>query len=233
MKRLFIFALSALLFAVTGYACAQVTYDNPCGVPIPPGERKPYNDFASGLRGYDCAPLPSATSTWPTGRYTPSKGGVLWWYCKVGPRWYPQWAVGTADFLSQNNVAGEAAAALLSADPVAALNAVAKKYASLPLNDPSLTPVWCPVQAEMYAATPAADAAPPPPGAAVFRTPVVGTLTLYVVRGGQLAGLITGRKAPPGALCDCAAPVAVGKEIYCPLAAGPPAEVTLCRKAVP
>ena len=229
MKRLFIFALSALLFAVTGYACAQVTYDNPCGVPIPPGERKPYNDFASGTMAYQCAPVQSATSTWPTVRYS-AAGAVGWWYCKVGPKWVPNWVAGTTSFLTSNNLAGEAAVAAAGADPVAALNALAKKYTSLPLNDPSLTPVWCPVQAEMYAGTPTADAVPPAPGAATYQTPNLGTFTLYTTAGGALTNVVSGRKASANALCDCTAKVAVGSATYCPLSGVAPADVTLCRK---
>ena len=230
MKRLFIFALSALLFAFVGMAFAQVSYDNPCGVPIPPGERKPYTDFASGTVPYQCAPVPTATSTWPTVRYS-TAGAVGWWYCKVGPKWYANWVAGTNDFLFTNNVAGEALAASANFDPVKALNAVAKKYITLPLSDPSLTPIWCPVQAEMYAARPADDVAPPVPTPDIFRTPVIGTFTLYMAANGTLTGLLTGRKASPNALCDCTAKVAVGSASYCPLAGGNPAEVTLCRKA--
>ena len=229
MKRLFIFALSALLFAVTGYACAQVTYDNPCGVAIPPGERKPYNDFASGTMAYQCAPVQSAKSTWPTVRYS-AAGAVGWWYCKVGPRWYANWVAGTTAFFFTNNVAGEALAAAAGADPVAALNAVAKKYTSLPLNDPSLTPVWCPVQAEMYAGMPAADA-PPPPAPKFVVAPAGTNLTrpAFAFSAGKRSYSSTSQVAV-GAACDCSVQIVEGRLTFCSIA---PALVAVCVPAAP
>lgn len=77
-------------------------------------------------------------------------------------------------------------------------------------------------------------AAPVQPGPSpdVWRTPAAGN-TLYVAAGGRLASKVSGRSAPPNALCNCAAPIAVGTSTYCPLAAGAATEVTLCKKVAP
>jgi hypothetical protein len=74
----------------------------------------------------------------------------------------------------------------------------------------------------------------PGPQPAVWRTPTAGN-TLYSSAAGRLTARISGRTAPPGALCDCTAPVAVGTSTYCPLAApgSSPQEVTLCKKVAP
>ena len=226
MKRLCIFAIS-LLFA--GLSFAQGTPDNPCGVPVPPGEYKIYNDFASGAVPYQCAPVQSATSTWPTVRYS-AAGAVGWWYCKIGPKWYPNWVAGTTSFLLNNNLVGEASAAAVSSDPVAGLNAVAKKYSNLPLNDPSLTPVWCPVMPEMYAATPPAD--PPPVPAPKFVVAPAGASTTR-----QAFAVIAGKRSYSsisqvaiGAACDCSVRLVEARLTFCQVA---PALVAVCVPSAP
>jgi hypothetical protein len=73
---------------------------------------------------------------------------------------------------------------------------------------------------------------PPAPPVDVWRAPAAGN-TLYTTINGKLATRIVGRTAAPGALCNCATPIAVGASTYCPLATGVPSEVTLCKKVAP
>ena len=201
---------------------APGTIGNPCG--IVNGTPTPYVDTVV----YNCAPTPTPTSTGPTLRWNTAGVGA-YWYCKVGAQWHYKHAAATWDFLTGKPLQSMLSQALTATDPVAALNAVntiAMGYAHTPLSDPSLTPVWCPYQAEMIAGTPKPD---PVAGPGVWRTPNIGTFTLYTTANGALSGLVSGRKATAGALCDCTAPVAAGTSTYCPLAGAAPAEVTLCK----
>lgn len=78
-------------------------------------------------------------------------------------------------------------------------------------------------------------AAPVPPGpvAETWRTPGTGTFTLYTVAAGKLAAIVAGKKAAANAVCNCTTKVASGSSTYCPIAAAPPTEFTLCRKVTP
>jgi hypothetical protein len=61
-------------------------------------------------------------------------------------------------------------------------------------------------------------------------TPSSGTFTLYKASGSSLISVVSGRKAPASAACDCATPIQMGTTNYCPLAGGDATEVTLCQK---
>lgn len=220
--------------------CAQLAVadgQNPCDVPIPPGQVYNYVDVAPGAPvvpgstmpvTYPCAPGPVGKGTLPTLR-TNSAGVMVWWYCQTFEgAWLPQWSVATTAFLSGSTIMADAYSVVTSKDPLAAVNAVAAKNITLPLNDPSLTPVWCPFQQEMIEATPVASPLP----VVSYRTPATGTFTLYTAANGKLTGVISGRKATAGATCDCTTPVMSGGAMYCPLAGAPTNEVTYCVKVV-
>lgn len=78
-----------------------------------------------------------------------------------------------------------------------------------------------------------ADPVPPGQVADVWRTPASGTFTIYTVAGGKLAAVVPGKKAAANATCNCTIKVVSGSSTYCPIAAAPPTEFTLCRKATP
>lgn len=179
---------------------------NPCAVPTPPGVAEWYEDLVYGGAKFQCAPIQSAVSTWPTVRISASKGGVAWWYCKSGNQWYPNWVAGTSSFLKSNNLLGEAAAATASGEPVAALNVLMTKYVGLPLSDPSLTPVWCPHQAEMFAGVPVSE---------VWTVAKNGTSTTRPAKVANGADFVIGTvRAPVGAECLTSTVIKVGTTTY-------------------
>lgn len=71
------------------------------------------------------------------------------------------------------------------------------------------------------------NALPPPPE--IWR--VAGSGTLFIFAAGKPSRVIAGRTAPINALCNCSAPTQYASATYCPLADGPPVELTMCRKA--
>ena len=233
--------LLAALFTAAALArpfSVPVTPDNPCGLPVPTPARTYYVDLAaSGVPPaigppVACVPGPVGTGTVPTIRW--NLAGVMGWYHCPQPSgvWVTTWGAETWASLGSHNLTGDAAIVAASSDPAQALNALLVGHITLPLADPSLTPVWCPFADEMNASKPPASAPPAPPPTGQWRTPAAGTGTIYTTAAGKLAGLVAGRKAPPNALCDCtAAKVAVGTSSYCALTGGPASEVTLCKAA--
>lgn len=209
---------------------------NPCEVPAPPGIVKPYRDLQAPARtdatppvatGYACAPAPAGAGTLPTLR-TNGAGAVVWWYCKAAGRWTPQWAAATAERLSVGSIAADAYAVAIAADPLAAVNALAAKNITLPLSDPSLTPVWCPFQQEMHDGTPAPDAPPAPaPAYLVAKNASYPTRPSYAVVAGVRAKT-SKTTAAVGARCDATVTIVEGSTTYMQVAAG---LVAVCVKA--
>jgi hypothetical protein len=152
--------LAAALLAIASRALADPS--NPCNVPAP-NTPMPYVENGPN----PCAPIPSSTSTAPTIRVNDA-GVMVWWYCKAAGRWSAQWGAATWAFIGAAPKAADINAVLTSSTPVATLNAIAAGYPRISLSDPSLTPVWCPFQAEMLNATP-----PPDPPPAVLAKPVL------------------------------------------------------------
>ena len=91
------------------------------------------------------APNPKGDGTWPTVRVSP-QGAVAWWYSSDGFSWRINFGAASADKLLDGSMVAQISAALLAVDPVAALNAL---EATLPVDAPELTQIWCPFWNEM------------------------------------------------------------------------------------
>jgi len=88
-------------------------------------------------------------------------GTVAWWYCpNDSGNWQLNWAAATAASLSASSVFAEIYAVVTATDPIVAFHAAASKNVKVPMNDPSLTPVWCPFTREMASGTPPAAMKP-------------------------------------------------------------------------
>jgi len=146
-----IFAL--FLACATGAAGADPA--NPCGAPL--GARKiPFVDIASAAAAFPCAPAPIGGGTVPTFRSN-AAGTVAWWYCpSPGGEWILNFAAATAARMSASSLFDDAYTVITSPNPKAAFDAIAAKNVTLPLTDPSLTPIWCPYFDEMVRSTPSA-----------------------------------------------------------------------------
>ena len=112
----------------------------------------------------------------------------------------------------------------LPGDNAERIRAMQAKYQTANVAD--MCDVWGPAIDRINASMPA-------PIAAGWVTPAAGTFTLYTTAAGRLTGIVSGRKAPAGAACDCSIQVPSGSSTYCALANAAATEVTLCRKAVP
>jgi len=151
--------LGVLLVCFAGLAAADPS--NPCGAAAS-AAKQPYADVASTKSGFGCAPFPVGTGTVPTLRSNVA-GTVAWWYCPAaGGQWRLDWAVATADSLSDRDLLDDAYKVIAAADSRAAFNAITAMNVKLPLSDPKLTPVWCPFVGEMLAGTPKSGIVVPP-----------------------------------------------------------------------
>lgn len=193
----FMWTLAALLWGP-----GAIAQTNPCNVPLPNTPRA-YADFDK------TKPLVCAEPTLPTVRMN-GAGIMAWRYCKGSRGYYPNWGAATWAHIGSTALGTDLIAAGVSASPTA-VGALAVKHVTLPLAHASLTPVWCPFQAEMWAGVPALPPPPPPPPPPPAWI-VASTLT-YSVRNNSLS-LVPGA-APVGAACNCAAPFVVGAFRYC------------------
>jgi hypothetical protein len=139
--------LAALLGCIAGAATADT---NESGI-SPQGV-----DLFSSKSGFQCAPSPLGSGTWPRLRSN-AAGTVAWWYCQgSGGEWYLNFAAATAANLSASKLWDDIYTVMTASDPVAAFHAAVAKRVSTPMNDPSLKPVWQPFLAEMLSGAPAA-----------------------------------------------------------------------------
>ena len=199
-------------------AAAQVP-SNPCNVPEPnvPAVYYDWQKITSSVR---CAPSPVGAGTLPFIRANKA-GMFVWMWCPNGNTWGLSRVAATWTWLSNNNVVADGAAIAASSDPIGALNSALNKNVTLPLADPSLTPVWCPYEAEVWASKPADIVPPPPP-------PVPGSwltsgLSTYNSAAGRL-GAYAGIGAR-GRACNCTAPIRVGTFTYCTFAGAATASI--------
>jgi hypothetical protein len=138
--------LAALLGCIAGVATADTSKFgvSPQGV-----------DLFSTKSGFQCAPSPLGSGTWPRLRSN-AAGTVAWWYCKgSGGEWYLNFAAATAANLSASKLWDDIYAVMTAADPVAAFHAAVAKRVTASMNDPSLKPVWQPFLDEMLSGAPA------------------------------------------------------------------------------
>lgn len=230
MKLLF-----TALALVAQTAGAVATLDNPCDVQKPPGVSFPYRDLMpatvppvggaapASATQYGCVPKPYGSGTALTVRVNAS-GAVAWWYCEAGGKWSPNWAAATTAQIVSFDLLADVYTVATSSNPIAALNFIAKKNLNLPLSDPSLTPVWCPFQAEMINKT------PPPTPAARFVVALNGLAptrpTFNVVNG--VRSYASKSAIAVGSTCDCTMKVVEGSNTFCNVAA---TLVAVCVKA--
>jgi hypothetical protein len=174
---------------------------------------------------YSCAPIPGASSTAPTIRVNRA-GVTAWWYCKrPNGSWRLQFGAAAADAASVPS-GSELWAAATSPDPAASANALAARYATVPIESPALAAAWCPHWPAMVAGTPAAAAIPAPPAWLTAST------LAYTIRNGALGGLAG--TAPRGTACDCTAPAVIGSRTYCTFAGAlNPQTMTVCTRSAP
>lgn len=220
--------LFVMLLLVPVMALADAA--NPCNVPAP-SVPAPYTDWQKGMSNVQCAPKPVGTGTLPYIRANQA-GMMIWMWCPVpvagGTSWALSRVAATWSWLSVNNVATDGAAIAASANPITALNSALNKNVTLPLSDPSLTPVWCPYESEVWASRPADIVPPPPPPTVKYVS--AGSGAIYSTSGGKLVRVLAGRVATPGAACNSLVPpIMVGASTYLPLAGGPTNEATFCK----
>jgi hypothetical protein len=145
--RLMKLLLAALLGCIAGAATADTSKS---GVP-PQGI-----DLFSSKSGFQCAPSPLGSGTWPRLRSN-AAGTVAWWYCQGSSgEWYLNFAAATAANLSASKLWDDFYTVITASDPVAAFHAAVAKRVTASMNDPSLKPVWQPFLAEMLSGAPAA-----------------------------------------------------------------------------
>jgi hypothetical protein len=196
-----IFLTIILLFIVGVYALAQDVPYSMCGVTGPNVVLREATD-AIETKTMHCRPAPIGSGTYPAVRYN-AAGVTVWWYCKApSGRWAPNWIAATASQFNAIKAAGDAYAALITPDPLDALNAVAVKNFTLPIDDPELLRVWCPHEREMFAGRPKPD--PLPPAWAVAKNSTYPDRPAYAYVAGKRSYSSTAH-AKVGAPCDCAA----------------------------
>jgi hypothetical protein len=145
-------AMKHLLAALLGCIAGAATADTSESGVSPPGV-----DLFSSKSGFQCAPSPLGSGTWPRLRSN-AAGTVAWWYCQgSGGEWYLNFAAATAANLSASKLWDDIYAVMTASDPVAAFHAAVAKRVTASMNDPSLKPVWQPFLAEMLSGAPAAD----------------------------------------------------------------------------
>ncbi len=128
---------------------------NPCGVAASAPVAY-FNDTNAAL----CAPAPFGTGTVPTVRVNKA-GMMVWNYCPSSTgAWQAQWLAGTWATISGASYLADTAAIAAATDPLAQLNSILKTRVTTPIDDPTLTPVWCPFADEMYAGAPKPVSAP-------------------------------------------------------------------------
>jgi len=235
-------ALFAALMLAVAHAFAQpfqvpVTPDNPCGFPVPTPQRTYYTDITvvvsptatSVVPLVACTPAPLGAGTFPTIRW--NKFGLMgWFYCpQPTGKWTTTWGAETWGSLTRHNLTSDASAIASSNDPAQTLNSILASHITVPLADPSLTPVWCPFSTEMINGKPA-DVVPV---TETWHTPATGFGTIYRTVGGKVSGVVVGSKAAPSTLCDCTTQIPFAGQTMCAIANADTTQVTVCRKDTP
>lgn len=177
-------------------------------------------------RGYlqrDYPAIPGATAN----------GGRAWgWWCQAPDQTWRTQTVACLDRYCPGNAVKAVAAALAAPAPLAALQAALDAY-SVGITDWVETHDYNCLHKRMAADL---QATKPMDGAAplVWRVGASGA-SLYTVANGTRGALISARRAPANALCDCTAfrvnLTAAGlTATYCAIAGGPDTECALCRQ---
>ncbi len=124
-----------------------------------PGNTSPASgDLYSSKSEFHCAPPPVGKGTWPKLRSN-AAGTVAWWYCPgASGSWSLSFAAATAANLSAAKVWDDIYKIMTASDSVAAFHALVAERVTVPMDDPSLKPVWQPFLPEMRAGVPSPTA---------------------------------------------------------------------------
>lgn len=170
-------------------------------------------------------PLQCAQPSTPSVRFN-AAGITAWRYCKrADGSGTPQWAAATWGAIGSTP---GLASALWAAGPNpddATVQALARRFASTPLDAPELKPVWCPHWPEIAAGIPPKPAPVPVPPATAWR--VAGSTAFWLRNGALAPGAGLARVGTP---CDCAVPFVAGLTTYCPWAGAPANAVARCTR---
>ena len=221
-------AVAALVVAVAGQAQPREVI-GPCTSSAAPPARPADSTPHAMPKGYAYS---LSSCTLPVVGWS-ANGWAVGWGCRdAGKVYIATYAVRHSAITAE--MATSFAAIPFAADPKAAAQAHWARFGTQHFL--SMADVWCenPTGTDWRqrfnaAVSPLFDA----PAAPVWRTPASGAGTLYAVVNGARSTIVPGRRAPASALCDCTVPIVALGASFCPLAGGPPAEVTLCRKVDP
>lgn len=170
--------MSKLIAFVLSMLCSVAFAQNVCNVP-PPNTTVYYNDLATTGGVFDCMPAPGGPGVGFTVK-TNTSGVMTYWYCLKDGKYKPNFGAATWARIGSGSL-----------------------KADTPMSDPSLTPVWCPYQAEMFAKKPA--------------DPVVGFVTIglysYETNAGGLVSTVA--RISKGLACDCTSSLKIGTLTYC------------------
>ena len=184
---------------------------------------------------FPCAPA-SLGGTGSMPRVERHNGGfVAWNYCTDGFSYTWQFGVITDAEMTDATLLSDYLAVQFASDKVQALNDFTKKHATVPINDPTLLPIWCPAIHEIVASTPAPIPyiVMPDPAGATYRTTYYATTARNGTRilpsqGGKIA--IKQSDGTP-TRCNCmASRVIEGKQAYCNVDTNQPLYVAACVK---
>lgn len=207
IRRCLAYALGLFAWALASSSSAQ-PLSNPCNE-TPPPTVPTYSDIAFPP-GFACMPREFGGPGTALQIRTNAAGATVWWHCPLAKSPTDPTIVGWATVQS----AGTWARILAGSFRV-----------DTRMDDPALTPVWCPTWREVAASRPAVATSAPAP------TPSWKTASIlsYNAAGGALTGLAG--QITRGLACDCSAPLRVGASTYCPFTGAPrPTVVALCTK---
>lgn len=181
---------------------------------------------------FKCAPA-NLGGTGSIGQFAHQNGGIVSWnYCTDGFSYHWQIGVMKDALLTDQTIYADWMAVEFADDKVAALNAFKQKHVTLPLTDPTMTPIWCPSIKAIMAGV------PPPTPYVVMPNPAGTTQPIYSidkafggVRSAKPIGLVNPKRANgTQTKCDCMTNrVVEGSQAYCGISAMPLA-VTACVK---
>lgn len=189
------------------------------------------------MEGYSPLHKGSWRAIWcPTGKFSEITGGEIW-------SLYTHAVLDKYATLTTATLLGVVKTAFESEDPLGLVNATLKSMEYIPPVGTADRFAW---ESVLYIACTEARKFPPSPdtvfaqpcraptplpSAERWRTPLVGSFTVYSTTNGRLAGVVSGTKATPDVECFCALnSVMSGTSRYCPISQSSPSQVTYCVK---
>lgn len=172
-----------IAFALSMLCSIAFAQTNVCNVPQP-NTTVYYQDLANTGGVFECMPAPGGPGVGFTVK-TNTAGVMTYWYCLKDGKYKPQFGAASWARIASGSLKPDT-----------------------PMSDPSLTPVWCPFQAEMYAKKPA-----DPPAANALVTISVISYNTTATGLSSIAGTIS-----KGLACDCTTSLKIGTVTYCTFA---------------